>query len=57
MAEFCRKCFLELIYSPSPSEEIVMTDYDDFCEGCGEVGPVVDSIAQSDSGKRQKNEL
>lgn len=44
MAEFCKKCFLEHIYSPRQNEEIVLTDYDDFCEGCGAIGPVVDHI-------------
>ena len=44
MAEFCKKCFLEHVYTPQDNEEIVLTDYDDLCEGCGTVGPVVDHI-------------
>ena len=57
MAEFCKRCFLEFIYSPSPSEEIVMTDYYDFCEGCGEIGPVVDSIAEVIRDRRCENDM
>ena len=54
MAEFCKKCFLEHIYTLQPNEEIVLTDYDDFCESCGIVGPVVDHIEHKHTKKESK---
>ena len=44
MAEFCKRCFLKCIYTPGPYEEIILTDYNDLCESCGTIGPVVDYI-------------
>lgn len=40
MAEFCKKCFLE-IEGYHEDSEIVMSKDEDFCEGCTEWKPVV----------------
>lgn len=39
MAEFCKECFLN-----KENEQIVMSEDDDLCEGCGEFKPVVVKI-------------
>lgn len=45
MAEFCRDCFIKFLCPTPPDiDRIVMTDDDDFCEGCGEYKPVVEYI-------------
>lgn len=45
MAEFCRDCFIEMIWRPTEEElkSIVMSGEDelDFCEGCGKFGRFV----------------
>lgn len=47
MAEFCKKCFIE-IFAPSPEEvaTIVLSDEDDldYCEGCMTYGRYVVSV-------------
>ena len=40
MAEFCLDCFKK--FEPNANEDnTVLSEYNDFCEGCGEVKPVV----------------
>lgn len=42
MAEFCRECFIRyLLPDPMDIPYIVMSEDDDFCEGCGKISPVV----------------
>lgn len=49
MAEFCLRCFLNLL-KPNAYEcsHIVMSDDNDFCEGCNDYAPYVADIDQSD---------
>jgi hypothetical protein len=50
MAEFCRKCFIETFYPNAyEREHIVMSEDNDFCEGCMDHVPYVDYIDLSDS--------
>ena len=48
MAEFCEKCFVEKLLNPTEqmlydAHKIViqLTEQPEFCEGCGEILPVV----------------
>ena len=44
MAEFCKECFKEKLTVPSDGitdDMLVVSEYVDFCEGCGEWKPVV----------------
>lgn len=44
MAEFCEECFKAKIAIPSDNitdDMLVMSDEPEFCEGCGEIKPVV----------------
>ena len=45
MAELCRECFIK-IWHPNAYdiEHIVMSEDNDFCEGCMDCGPYVDHI-------------
>lgn len=49
MAELCLKCFLET-WHPNAYDRthIVMSDDNEFCEGCMDCVPYVDHIDQSD---------
>lgn len=54
MAEFCKKCFIKKLLTSSEREDynngklkIVMLEGSDFCEGCGEVAPVVNYIEEN----------
>lgn len=50
MAEFCKKCFKEKIAVPSDNitdDMIIMSEEDDFCEGCGEIKPVVIEVKET----------
>lgn len=49
MAELCRKCFIET-WRPNAYdlEHIVMSEENDFCEGCVDCVPYVDHIDTSD---------
>lgn len=42
MAEFCKDCFIEHLH-PTASEicRIVMSEEEDYCEGCGQFKPFV----------------
>jgi len=46
MAEFCFECFnrLKLGDKTYKEEELIISDEEDFCEGCAEWHPVVISI-------------
>lgn len=49
MAELCRKCFIETWFPNAYDiEHIVMSDDNDFCEGCMDCIPYVDHIDCSD---------
>ena len=50
MAEFCKKCFLE-IEGYHEDSEIVMSKDEDFCEGCTEWKPVVLEIEKGVASK------
>lgn len=44
MAEFCKECFKRSIAVPSDGitdDMLMMSEYLDFCEGCGEMKSVV----------------
>ena len=48
MAEFCKKCFIEKLLTSYERRDyddgklsIVMYEDEDFCEGCGQIAPVV----------------
>lgn len=41
MAEFCRECFKRCIEPGALDECIVVSVYEDLCEGCGEFKQVV----------------
>lgn len=49
MAELCRSCFIET-WRPNAYDiyHIVMSDTNEFCEGCMECVPYVDHIDRSD---------
>jgi len=36
MAEFCKECFKELLFNDYEDEQIIVSEDDDLCEGCGE---------------------
>ena len=56
MAEFCKKCFLEL--NPELTEkDLVMTSGAELCEGCGEiVDEVVWEVKDKSSKKLNRTE-
>ena len=41
MAEFCKECFKRCIEPGALDEHIVVSNDEDFCEGCGEFKQVV----------------
>lgn len=41
MAEFCRYCFKRKIEPDALDKYIIVSEYDDLCEGCGEFKRVV----------------
>lgn len=54
MAEFCRECFIRcLLPDPKDIPYIVMSEDNDFCEGCGKVAPVVLYIDRNLKGKKK----
>lgn len=57
MAEFCKECFIKTWLTSHEYQRykegklhIVETSYDDFCEGCLAIGPVVDYIEDEEEG-------
>jgi len=55
MAEFCKKCFIRM--NKSSEEEIkriVLSNYNDLCEGCGSIKPIVLYIDHSDERNKKK---
>ena len=49
MAELCRKCFIETWHPNAYDiEHIVMSEDNDFCEGCMDCVPYVDHIDDGD---------
>jgi hypothetical protein len=45
MTEFCKECFLKFD-NIQENEQIIMSEDDDLCEGCGEFKPVVIKIVR-----------
>lgn len=45
MAEFCKECFIK-IFCPTEEEikQIVLSEDDDYCEGCNEFKPIVEYL-------------
>lgn len=41
MAEFCKECFKRCIEPGALDKYIIVSEYDDLCEGCGEIKKVV----------------
>lgn len=48
MAEFCEKCFKQKLISSDEQKliesgeiQVFVSDWDDLCEGCGKIVPVV----------------
>ncbi len=55
MAEFCKECFMESIITSAERKkidegkmEILKSDYDDFCEGCEKIKPIVLEVKDCD---------
>lgn len=55
MAEFCKECFKDLIMTSEEQQkvnsgEILLfeSSWDDLCEGCGRIVPVVISVKNHD---------
>ena len=45
----CKECFIKLAKpSKKTIKSIVLTDYEETCEHCGKVGPIVDYIEDGD---------
>ena len=44
MAEFCKECFKELLFNDYEDDQLIISEDDDLCEGCGEFKPVVIKI-------------
>ena len=42
MAEFCLNCWNEMNETHLTEEDVILTEYLDLCEGCGEFKQVVD---------------
>lgn len=50
MAEFCKSCFLSKVAPKLPkSSDIIMSDMDAYCEGCGTYNKFVVYIKDSDT--------
>ena len=49
MAEFCKECFIRNFH---PTEKeikgIVLSEDNDYCEGCGEIKPVVEYLTNDE---------
>ena len=56
MAEFCRDCFIRT-WRPTQDEidHIVMSDDNDFCEGCMDCGPYVLYIGNPEDKEQHVN--
>ncbi|MCM1167220.1 MAG: hypothetical protein NC299_18020 [Lachnospiraceae bacterium] len=55
MAEFCKKCFVEQILTTDEQKKyrngkikITESSYDDFCEGCEKIKPIVLEVRDND---------
>ena len=63
MAEFRKKCFVKKLMTTDERRKldagqilIFESDWNDFCEGCGSIGPVVEKVRKNDES-RFHNEL
>jgi len=41
MAEFCLDCWNKLNHTQLTEEDVVLSEYLDFCEGCAEMKPTI----------------
>ena len=55
MAEFCEKCFKEHLMTSSEQRlvdagkvNLFLSDWNDLCEGCGQIVPVVIRVQKSE---------
>ena len=55
MAEFCEKCFKENLMTSAEQRmvdagkiNLVLSDWDEFCEDCGQIGSVVIRVQKSE---------
>lgn len=54
MAELCRKCFIEIWRPPQYDiDHIVMSEDEDWCEGCDKYGKYVDHIYHEESADHE----
>ena len=44
MAEFCKECFIKIEPEYVKNKELILSEDDDLCEGCGQFKPVVIDI-------------
>lgn len=45
MAEFCKDCFENMFYQYlKENDELIISNYDDLCEGCGKIIPIVEKV-------------
>lgn len=44
MAEFCKDCYKQMFGSKIDDEKIVLSSYNDICEGCGAWTHTVDKV-------------
>ena len=49
MAEFCKECFKRIEGDFFKDKEIILSEDDDLCEGCGEFKQVVIGVATIDN--------
>lgn len=52
MAEFCKKCFKEKLTTSSDNisdNALIMSKENDYCESCGEFGPVVLAVKEGEN--------
>jgi len=46
MAEFCKECFTKLLFNDYKDEQIIVSEDEDFCEGCASFKQVVIRIIE-----------
>ena len=56
MAEFCKECFIKNIAVPldnTTDEMLIMSEEVEFCEGCGEIKPIVVTVNSKEFYKQK----
>lgn len=58
MAEFCEKCFRQYLLTNSERNtvQVVLSDDEDFCEGCNRTVRVVQYASDPDADSSEKND-